>query len=79
VGGRRIEATIPQVMRLLHLPPIDDLSVTVGREMRECRDRITGLESAGEASRPAANMIFGHAETACTPSRPSSSQHSAGS
>ena len=52
----------PQVKRLLHLPPFDDLSVTVGREMRERRDRITALVAVGGASRPAASMIFGHAE-----------------
>jgi hypothetical protein len=39
----------------------------------------TGLQAIGEAFEPAASIILGQAETAVTPPRPSSSQHSAGS
>jgi len=38
-----------------------------------------GLEAIGEGFGPAASIILGHAGTARAPSRPSSSQHSAGS
>jgi len=44
------------------------------REMMEHTGLATGLEAIGEASGPAASMIFRQAGTARTPSRPSSSQ-----
>ena len=39
-----------------------DPNATVGPEMIEHRGLTTGLGAVGEASRPEANMIFGHAE-----------------
>jgi hypothetical protein len=51
-----------------------DPNAAAGREMMEHTGLATGLEAIGEAFGSAASMIFGQVETACTPSRPSSSQ-----
>jgi hypothetical protein len=47
--------------------------------MMEHTGLTSGFEAAGEAFRPAANIVCGQAEIAGTPSRASSSQYSAGS
>ena len=73
------EVTIPQVKILYRLSACHDPTGTVGREMTEHTGLTTGLGAIGEAFGPTASMIFGQAETARTTSRPSSSQHSAGS
>jgi hypothetical protein len=54
----------PQVKLLRYLPACHDPNATTGREMRQHRGLIPGLETIGESFGPAANMIFGHAETA---------------
>jgi hypothetical protein len=69
----------PQVKPLHRLPAFHDPNATAGREMMEHTGLTTGLEAIGEAFGPAASIIFGPGGTARTPSRPSSSQHSAGS
>jgi len=51
----------------------------VGREMTGHTGLTAGLGVIGGAFEPADSMIFGQAESARTPSRPSSSKHSAGS
>ena len=76
---RGTEVTIPRSGCLRRLSVFHDPNATAGREMTEHTGLTTGLEAIGEAFGPAASMILGQAETACTPSRPSSSQHSAGS
>ena len=69
----------PQV-KLLHCPPAGhDPNATAGREMMERTSLTTGLTAIGEAAEPAASIVLRQAEPARTPSRPSSSQHSAGS
>jgi hypothetical protein len=69
----------PQVKLLYRLPAGHDPNATTGREMSEHGGLTSGLEAIGEAFGPAASIVLGQAETACTASRPSSSQHSAGS
>ena len=56
-----------------------DPNATAGREMMEHTGLTSGLEAIGEVFGPAASIVCGQAETARTPSRPSCSQHSAGS
>jgi hypothetical protein len=56
-----------------------DPSVTVGWEMTGRTGLTVGPGAIGAAFEPADSIIFAQAETACTTSRPSSSQHSAGS
>lgn len=70
---------ISQVKRLRRLPARHDSTAIPGREMTVRRGPTTGLGAVTEAFRPAASMIFAKAETARTTSRPSSSQHLAGS
>jgi len=69
----------PQVKTLHRPSAFHDPSATVGREMTGHTGLTAGLGMVGEAFEPADSMIFGQAESARTPSRPSSSQHSAGS
>ena len=69
----------PQVKTLHRPSAFHDPSATVGREIAGHTGLTTGLGAIGEAFGPAASMIFGQAKTARTTSRPTSSQHSAGS
>jgi hypothetical protein len=69
----------PQVRRMNCRPAFHDPSATVGRDMVECAGPTSGLEVVGEVFGPAANIVLGQAGTARKPSRPSSSQHLAGS
>ena len=64
----------PQVRSLPCLLAFHDPNAAAGQEMMEHTGLATGLEAIGEAFGPAASMIFRQAGTACTPSRPSSSQ-----
>ena len=56
-----------------------DPNATAGRDVMEHAGPASGLEVIGKVFGPAASIILGQAETARKPSRPSSSQHSAGS
>ena len=56
-----------------------DPDATTGLEIMEHTGLTAGLEAIGTVFGPAASIILGQTETACKPSRPSSSQYSAGS
>ena len=56
-----------------------DPNAAAGREIMEHTGLTSGLATVGEASGLAASIVLGQAETARKPSRPSSSQHPAGS
>jgi ornithine carbamoyltransferase len=55
------------------LPAFHDPNTTVGREIMEHTGMTDGLEVTGEVFGSDASIVFDQAETACTPSRPSSS------
>ena len=69
----------PQVRHMNCRSAFHDASATAGRDMVEHAGPTSGLEVVGEVFGPAANIVLGQAETARKPSRPSSSQHLAGS
>jgi hypothetical protein len=71
--------TIPQVKLLHRRSAFDDPGAAADRKMTGRTGLTTGLGAIGEALGPAASMIFGQGKTARTTSRPTSSQHSAGS
>ena len=73
------EVIIPRSRVRIGCSAFGDPSPTVSREMMGYTGLTTGLGAIGEAFGPAASMIFGQAKTARTTSRPTSSQHSAGS
>jgi ornithine carbamoyltransferase len=60
-------------------PAFHDPDAMTGREMMEHTGLTSGPETIGGVFGPAASIVLGQAKTTCTPSRPSSSQHSAGS
>jgi hypothetical protein len=70
---------ISQVKQLRCLPARPDSTATLGPEMTVHPGPATGLGAVPEAFGLAASMIFAKAEIARTSSRPSSSQHLAGS
>jgi hypothetical protein len=69
----------PQVKPLHWQLAFHDPNATAGREMMDRAGVTAGLQAIGQAFEPAASIIFGQAETTRAPSRPSSSQYSAGS
>lgn len=75
----RMVVTISQVKPLRSLPARHDSTATLGGGMTVRPGPTTGLGAVAEAFGLAASMIFAKAETARTTSRPSSSQHLAGS
>jgi len=56
-----------------------DPNATAGRDVMKHAGPASGLKAAGKVCGPAASIVLGQAETARKPSRPSSSQYSAGS
>ncbi len=74
-----IEVAIPRSGTCTVGPGSITPNAMTGREMMEHTGLTSGLEAVGEVFRSTANIVCGQAEIASTPSRPSSSQYSAGS
>lgn len=64
---------------MYRLLPLHDPNVTADREMMPHTGLTSGRETIGEVFGPAASIVLGQAENVRKPSRPSSSQHLAGS
>ena len=74
-----IEVTTPQVRHVNCRSAFHDSNATPDRETMGRAGPTAGPEAIGDGSGPAASIILGQTETARMPSRPSSSQYSAGS